>query len=211
MITQLHGRVIEKELAHVVVDVHGVGYEVFIPLSTYDRLQAHTDATLFTKLIVREDLMQLYGFATRAERQLFELITGAVSGIGPKLGLNILSAMGVAAFCRHIVNSDTKALCKINGIGKRSAERLVVELKDKIHQVAPDVTADEAGGEGEQPPAADGVGPLSEAAEDAVDGLVTLGIKPENARRTVHAVAADEASGVSSETLIRKALAALNS
>ncbi len=208
MITQLSGVLLEKELTRVVIDVNGVGYEVLIPMSTYDRLPRDGEpVTLRTKLVVREDLMQLYGFFTPTERELFDLVT-LVSGIGPKLGLNVLSAMSVQSFCANIVNSNTKALSKISGVGKRTAERLVVELKDKIHAIAPSVAI--TGKAGDDKPEQQLV--LSKSAEDAVSGLVTLGIKPESARKTVHHLIQDlKDDEITAEKLIRQALTALNS
>lgn len=207
MITHLSGKLVAKELARAVVDVHGVGYEVFIPLSTYERLpRAGDPVTLQTMLNVREDALQLFGFATEAERLLFLRLIGTVTGIGPKLGLNILSAMGVETFCAHIVNRDTKALAKISGIGKRTAERLVVELSGKLDDIAPAVAlTGKLAGESGAPAA------LGKAAEDAVSGLVTLGVKPDAARKVVHQLVQElPADQVTAEKLIRLALNRVN-
>ena len=186
--------------AEVVVDVQGVGYHVSVPLSTFDRLPRQGEAVrLFTHLHVREDLMQLFGFATREERQLFLLLL-EVSGIGPRLALNILSGMSVERFAQALVAEDLKALAKINGIGKRSAERLVVELREKIKRIAPAA--------GFAAPAA----ALPADAQDAVSALETLGFKTDAARKVVQAICAEAGDNPpTAENLIRKALAKLNS
>src|ERR1043166_9532848 len=115
------------------VEVHGVGYEVLIPLSSYDKLPAAgQEFKLLTHLVVREDAHVLYGFMTAQERELFRLLINTVSGIGPRIALNVLSGMSVTAFRGAVANNDFKALSQINGVGKKTAERIVVELKDKV-------------------------------------------------------------------------------
>jgi Holliday junction DNA helicase RuvA len=133
MISFLHGKLIEALPTQVTVDVHGVGYEVLIPLSSFDKLpQPGGDVKLLTQLIVREDAHVLYGFASAAERDLFRMLINNVSGIGPKTALNILSGMNAVAFRGAVANSDVKALSQISGVGRKTAERIVVELRDKI-------------------------------------------------------------------------------
>src|SRR5882757_6339019 len=133
MITFLHGKLVEALATQVVVDVNGVGYEALIPLSSFDKLpQPGGDVKLLTQLIVREDAHILYGFASAAERDLFRLLINSVSGIGPKTALNILSGVSVTAFRGAVANSDVKALSQISGVGKKTAERIVVELRDKV-------------------------------------------------------------------------------
>ena len=118
------------------VDVNGIGYEVLIPLSSFEKLPGLGQAvTLKTQLVVREDSQTLYGFATDAERELFKMIQG-VSGIGPRLALNVLSGMNVTSFKGAIGDGDVKRLSSINGIGKKTAERMVLELKDKVGMAA---------------------------------------------------------------------------
>jgi Holliday junction DNA helicase RuvA len=201
LIAQLHGILLECDLTEVVVDVQGVGYQVSVPMSTYDRLpHVGEKVRLLTHLQVREDLMQLYGFATAEERQLFQLLI-TVSGVGTRLALNILSCMSVNRFCETLVAEDVKALSKINGIGKRSAERLVVELREKIKTVAPEAALGLSAN-----------APLTNEAEDAVNGLATLGFKADAARKVVLALIAEGGNqSQSAENLIRKALAKLNS
>src|SRR5215468_9819170 len=133
MISFLHGTLIEALPTQVVVDVQGVGYEALIPLSSYDKLpQPGQEIKLLTHLAVREDAPTLYGFMTGAERDLFRMLINTVSGIGPKIALNVLSGMTVTAFRGAVAKQDVKALSQISGVGKKTAERIVVELKDKI-------------------------------------------------------------------------------
>ena len=138
MIAQLTGKVVSLNLTEVVLDVNGVGYFVSIPMSTYDVLPKEGGtATLLTYLQVREDALQLFGFATKNEIEIFKLLI-TVNGIGAKTALAILSSMNISVFCNAIVNADMKALKHISGIGARSAERMVVELRDKIVKLFPD-------------------------------------------------------------------------
>src|SRR5437762_11731823 len=133
MISFLHGKLIEALPTQVIIDVHGVGYEALIPLSSYDKLPPPGQPVkLLTHLVVREDAHTLYGFMSAAERELFRMLINTVSGIGPKIALNILSGISVIAFRGAVANGDVKALSQISGVGKKTAERIVVELKDKI-------------------------------------------------------------------------------
>jgi Holliday junction DNA helicase RuvA len=133
MITYLHGKLVESLPTQIVVDVHGVGYDVLIPLSSFDRLPAPgSEVTVLTHLAIREDAHVLYGFMTAAERDLFRLLINNVSGIGPKIALNVLSGMNVVALRGAVATGDVKSLSQISGIGRKTAERIVVELKDKI-------------------------------------------------------------------------------
>src|ERR1019366_9564077 len=133
MITFLQGKLVEALPTQVVVEVNGVGYEVLIPLSSFDKLPVPGQPVkLLTQLIVREDAHTLYGFMSAAERDLFRLLINSVSGIGPKTALNILSGMNVVTFRGAVANGDVKSLSQISGVGKKTAERIVVELRDKI-------------------------------------------------------------------------------
>src|SRR6267378_8173969 len=115
------------------MEVRGVGYEALIPLSSYDKLPAPgQEFKLLTHLVVREDAHTLYGFMSAAERELFRLLINTVSGIGPKTALNVLSGISVTAFRGAVANGDIKPLSQISGVGKKTAERIVVELKDKV-------------------------------------------------------------------------------
>ncbi|MCQ2378093.1 MAG: Holliday junction branch migration protein RuvA [Victivallaceae bacterium] len=132
MIAHLHGTLLESDFTSCVIDCNGVGYDVSIPLSTFDKLPHPGEtADLFIHTQVREDAITLFGFAAGEERKLFRLLLG-ISGIGGKLALNVLSAMPVESFNAAILAGDVRALSRISGIGKRTAERMVLELKDKL-------------------------------------------------------------------------------
>jgi holliday junction DNA helicase RuvA len=197
MITFLEGRLVEKQPTHAVMNVGGVGYEVVIPLSSYDRLPAVGEACrILTYDHVREDLHQLFGFMTEPERALFVLLM-TVSGIGPKLALCALSGMSVRELKAAIVGGDVKRLSSISGIGKKLAERMVVELRDKI-------------GKADALEAVAGVQELSESdlkLRDAVMALIALGYKQAEARLMVIGVLkGGDSAGLSVEEIVRKAL-----
>jgi Holliday junction DNA helicase RuvA len=176
MITFLHGKLIEALPTQVVIDVNGVGYEALIPLSSFDKLPPPSQpVTLLTQLIVREDAHVLYGFMTTAERDLFRMLINAVSGIGPKTALNILSGISVAAFRGAVANADVKALSQISGVGKKTAERIVVELKDKIGKA----------GAWEAASAKNTLSVDEQRINDAVLALIALGYKQVDAHDTV--------------------------
>ena len=135
MIAYVRGLLDHKEPNLVIVDVSGIGHEVFVPLSTYQKLPAiGAQVKLHTHHHVREDTMQLYGFVSTEEKEIFEMVL-SISGVGAKVALSILSSISVDAFRRAVAQGDMKALTKIPGIGKKSAERMVLELKDKIGKV----------------------------------------------------------------------------
>ena len=202
MIARLKGTLLEINLTQLVVDVHGVGYLVFIPMSTYDRLpRAGSEVTLLINTQVREDSFSLYGFATPEEKQLFEILLGA-TGVGPKLALSILSSLPVTSFCSAIANCDLNVIKRISGIGPKTAERLIVELRDKVGKLAPALSSTEKTVPDE----------VAAAAEDAVLALEQLGFKPEKIRKAIHKIVEEiPAKECSSENLIRKALQSLNS
>ena len=202
MIAKITGILESVNLTEVILNVNGIGYEIIIPLSTYDKLPREGEqATLFTYLHVREDAMILYGFATADEKGLYKILI-TVSGIGPKLALKILSSVSIGSFCEAISNADIKTLCRINGLGKRSAERLVVELKDKIKTFAPE-TIYQTDTDSKD---------ISKQEEEAILALVQLGFKYEIARKSVVKISsALPAEETNSENLIRKTLQSLNS
>ena len=204
MITRLTGRIAARDLAEIVIDCNGVGYGVTVPLSTFDRLPSEgEDVSLLTHLVVREDAWQLFGFATEEERLMFRLLT-TVSGIGPKLALNVLSALSVDAFSQMVRNADVKGLARVNGLGKRTAERLVVELRERIGQVP---LAAGAGQQQAGTPSAAG----TQHTQDAIAALENLGFKRDKAQRVVDRLAGElPAEEQTTENLIRKALSALN-
>ena len=197
MIGRLSGTLLEKQPPHLLIDVAGVGYEVDVPMSTLYRLPAlNNPLTLHIHMVVREDAQLLYGFYEKRERELFrELIR--LNGVGPKLALTLMSGLDVDDLVRCVQAQDTSALVKIPGVGKKTAERLLVELKDRfkaweaLPQMAPLVMPS-------QPE------PLPASAEsDAVAALVALGFKPQEASKAVGRI---NGEGLSSEELIRQAL-----
>ena len=203
MIARLKGILLEINLTQVVVDVHGVGYLVSIPMSTYDRLpRAGSEVILLINTQVREDAINLYGFAVPEEKQLFEILLGA-TGVGPKLALSILSSLPVSSFCAAVVNRDLNVIKRISGIGPKTAERLIVELRDKIGKLAPAISSTA----GKTIPDT-----VSAAAEDALLALEQLGFKSEKIRKALHKIVEEiPEKECSSENLLRKALQALNS
>ncbi len=197
MITFLHGKLVEALPTQVIVDVHGVGYDVLIPLSSYDKLPAPgNDVKLLTHLAVREDAHVLYGFMTAPERDMFRLLINTVSGIGPKIALNVLSGMSVTAFRGAVAISDVKALSQISGVGKKTAERIVVELKDKVG----------APGAWEASSAKRGLSPEDQKINDAVLALIALGFKQIEAHDSVRAGLSALGPNASIEDLVRSSL-----
>lgn len=192
MIGRLKGILADKQPPWLLVDVNGVGYEVEAPMSTiFDLPQLGQPVTLYTHLAVREDAQQLFGFGSEAERTLFRTLI-RISGVGGKLALAILSGMPTDEFVRVVEDGDAVRLTKLPGVGKKTAERLIIELRGKTDSViAP------AGKAAEGRPAS--------PAADARDALVALGYKATDAKKMVDAV--DE-PGLDSEALIRKALKA---
>ena len=198
MIAWIEGELALKELNRVVLAVGGVGFEIAIPLSTYETLpDAGAPTRLLTLLHVREDELSLYGFATREERRVFETAIG-VSGIGPKLALLLLSSFSAGAFAQAVAAGDVAALTRVPGVGKKTAERLVVELRDKF--------ADLALGDGRpvRPAVAGGA-----RGEEAVKALVALGFPRARATEAVGA-AVEQAPDAEVEEVVRRALGALN-
>ncbi|WP_339514320.1 Holliday junction branch migration protein RuvA [Pseudomonas sp. RL_15y_Pfl2_60] len=197
MIGRLRGTLAEKQPPHLILDVNGLGYELEVPMTTLYRLPSVGEPlTLHTHLVVREDAQLLYGFFEKRERELFrELIR--LNGVGPKLALALMSGLEVDELVRCVQAQDTSALVKIPGVGKKTAERLLVELKDrfKAWETLPGMTSLVV------TPAAGAAAPSAE--NDAVSALISLGYKPQEASRAVSAIKED---GLSSEDLIRRAL-----
>lgn len=197
MITFLQGTVVEVLPTQVVIDVGGIGYEVLIPLSSYDKLPAPgREVRMLTHLTVREDAHILYGFMSTSERELFRLLVNTVSGVGPKSALNILSGMNPVAFRGAVVNGDVKALSQISGVGKKTAERIVVELKDKFGA--------SAGWEASSQLRT--LSPEDQKVNDAVLGLMTLGFKQVEAHDTVRAVMVKLGPTAGLEDIVRASL-----
>jgi Holliday junction DNA helicase RuvA len=196
MIGQLRGKLAEKRPNQVLVDVGGVGYVVLVPLSTFAALgELHTEVTLLIHTHVREDALSLYGFVSSREKHLFELLLSA-SGVGPSLALKILSGMSVDELVPAIRGSDLGRLTKIPGVGRKTAERMVVELKDKLEAVVIEV---------ERPAASSPAGVES----DVVSALVNLGYEARVAEKAVEEARKESGAG-NFEKLLRGALQALS-
>ena len=197
MITFLSGKLAAALPTQATLDVNGVGYELLIPLSSYDRLPAVGQAVqILTHLHVREDAHILYGFMSAAERDLFRLLVNNVSGIGPKLALAVLSGMSVGHFKSAVVNADVASLSKISGLGKKTAERIVLELKDKLGVAA----AWEAASATHAPT------PEQGQANEAVLALIALGYKQVDAHKTVRELQEKQPEIKSAEELVKLAL-----
>ena len=197
MITFLEGLLHEALPTHVIIAVGGIGYHVSIPLSSYDRLPpVGQPIKLLTHLQIREDAHVLYGFATAAERDLFRLLTTHVSGIGPKTALDILSGISVLQFKAAVVAGDAALLSKTKGIGKKTAERIIVELKDKVGIAA----AWQAASATHAPT------PAEAQLNDAILALIALGYKQPDAHRAVRQIQEKSGPALSTEDLIRQGL-----
>ena len=197
MIAHLSGTLLSKEPQQVVIDVNGVGYEVHVPLSTFYELgELGSSVQLRIHTHVREDTLQLFGFKTLEEKSAFEHLT-SVSGVGPRLALTILSGMSVQELIPAIRQSNATRLCLIPGVGKKTAERLVVELRDKLARTAPD----------EPRPQVPGPSSLQ---EDVVSALVNLGYPKATAVRAFQEAAREASAEESMEVLIKAALQVLS-
>ena len=198
MIARIRGKVLEALPGRLIVDVHGVGYLLTVSLSTYDVLNPveGTEVDLRTHLHIRETAHTLYGFASDAEKNLFLLLIERVSGIGPAIGMAVLSGMPVEHFKSCVVNGDAAALSQIKGLGKKTAERIILELKDKVGVA-----------EAWQAAAGDSV---PSAAVDAETALIGLGYKQTEARKAIAAVVKMKPNAATEE-LLRDALRMLNS
>lgn len=199
MIGQIRGRLLDKRPPWLLVEAAGLGYEIEAPMTVfYDLPEVGTELVLHTHLVVREDAQLLFGFASRFERELFRALI-KISGVGPKMGLAILSGIEAERLVDCIRHQDSSALVKVPGIGKKTAERLVIEMSDRLDRL--DGVPAMAGGAGA------GAGVITAGADaDAVAALEALGYKPRDAAAAVARVAAE---GLSSEELIRQALKGL--
>ena len=197
MINFLHGKLVDALPTQVTVDVNGVGYEVLIPLSSFDKLPLPGgEVKLLTHLAIREDAHVLYGFMTAAEREMFRLLIHTVSGIGPKIALNILSGMNVTMLRGAVSNGDVKSLSQISGVGKKTAERIVVELRDKIG----------AAGAWEAMSAQRALSPGDQKVNDAVLALMALQFKQVEAHEAVRAAQTSLGPSATVEDLVRASL-----
>lgn len=198
MITSIQGTLAAATPLHAIVELNGFGYEVHVPVTTAERLpQVGSTVKLHTLVIYREDAQTMYGFATPADRDFFRLMIENVTGVGPKMALSIMSKLSLASLEGAIRAGDIGTLAKCPGIGKKTAERLVVELKAKVGGSAA-TTAAEAAPAGEPAPAS--------AHHDAVSALVALGYKAPEADEAVRRAALALGPKATTETLIKKAL-----
>ncbi|MGO8678077.1 MAG: Holliday junction branch migration protein RuvA [Limisphaerales bacterium] len=197
MISFLHGTLVDALPTQATIDVNGVGYEALIPLSSYDKLPPPGQRVkLLTHLVVREDSHTLYGFMSGAERDLFRLLINTVSGIGPRIALNVLSGISVVAFRGAVAAGDVKVLSKISGVGRKTAERMVVELKDKIG----------AAGAWEAASAQRALSEPDQRVNDAVLALMALGFKQLEAHDSVRRTQASLGAKATVEELVRACL-----
>ncbi len=198
MITHLSGTLVESDPSRVTIDVQGVGYDVQIPSSSFNHLPPPGESTrIFTHLVVREDAHILFGFATTEERELFRLLIGTVSGIGPKIALNVLSGMTPGDFAQAVSEGNTARLSKISGLGKKTAARIVVELKDKLKTPGTLPGTAEAAAQS---------GP-KQVLRDAVAALVALGYKQPDAEKRVKAALAMLGEDAELDRLVKASLA----
>ena len=194
MIGSLIGLIKEKTPSSILLEVNGIGYEIAVPLSTSFQLpNVGESAYLLTHLVVREDQHSLYGFATDEERKLFRALI-KISGVGAKLAITILSGTNVNGFIQSVVNEDIDALVHLPGIGKKTAERLIVEMKDKVSEISSDKNSLSGSNE-------------NSAVAEAINALVNLGYKTKDAKTILDKI---ESEGLTVEELIRQALKSLN-
>ena len=197
MIGRLRGLLIEKRPPRLLVECHGVGYEVDAPMTTIWALpDLNVEVILHTHLVVREDAQSLYGFATLSERELFQSLL-KVSGVGAKMALAVLSGMQVDEFVSAVQRGDATRLTALPGIGKKTAERLIVEMRDRVSDWAVS---------GAVVVSLPGASPATDAVADAVSGLIALGYKPQEASRLVNAIDTD---GKANDAIIREVLRGL--
>jgi Holliday junction DNA helicase RuvA len=203
MIGRIRGVLVYKQPPDILVEVGGVGYEVQVPMTTLFQLpELGSEVSLLTHFVVREDAQLLYGFIDERDRGLFRQLI-KISGVGPKLGLTILSGMDSSSFARCVQRDDISSLMALPGVGKKTAERLLVEMRDKLKDwlVQTDAAGQAGGGVT--------LAPVTDIVADAEGALIALGYKPQEASRVVAAVNDD--SVASSEELIRRALKSMAS
>jgi Holliday junction DNA helicase RuvA len=198
LIARIKGIVLETTPLLVVIEAGGVGYDIQIPITTAEKVPGiGKECSLFIHAVYREDSASLYGFATREDRDFFRLLVEKVSGIGPKIGIAILSRMSVELLRGAIASADIGLLSKCPGIGKKTAERLVIELKDKVALSAANTTADATGSTSSASPS---------AYQDAVSSLIILGYKPADADKFVRKASSQLPANTSVEALVKQAL-----
>ena len=196
MIGQIRGIILEKQPPQLIVDVSGIGYEIDAPMGTFYQLpEIGQEVKLFTHFVVREDAHHLYGFYTRDERLLFRTLL-KVNGVGPRLALTVLSSTAPDEFVRLVLNNDTASLVRLPGVGKKTAERLVIEMRDKLSNWYQTPIEDKAIKK-------EALSGRHQILHDAISALITLGYKQQEANRTVTKI---DDGLLTSEELIRRAL-----
>jgi holliday junction DNA helicase RuvA len=199
MIARLSGILLEKSVTQCVVDVHGVGYRVIIPLTTFYELpEIGEPAVLQIHTHVREDAIHLFGFHVQEEREVFELMI-SVTGIGPKLAVNILSGIAGGELVRAVTEGDVKRLTGIPGVGKKTAERMILELKDKVVKI----------GQETPPGGTDALETGGQVKDDALSALVNLGYKGSAVKEVIDRIIREDQSPPSLDRLLKRALRAL--
>ena len=201
MIALISGKIVYKGISHVVIDAHGVGYRIFIPLTTFYELpEAGQIITLHVHTHVKQDAINLFGFYTVQERDLFQLML-SVSGIGPKMSMNILSCISVPEMLRAISSGDVRKLISIPGLGKKLAERLILELKEKVVKKMM----------AEEMPALDNQQKINEIIrEDVLSALINLGYKSNIAQDALDKVLYTSAKELAMDQLLKKTLKLLS-
>lgn len=207
MIGRLQGILVAKNPPEILIDVNGVGYEVQMPMTSFYQLPTMGEqVTIVTHFVVREDAQLLYGFIDINERTLFRELIKA-NGVGPKLALTILSGMSATQFMHCVKLEDVSGLVKLPGVGKKTAERLVVELKDRLAKLEVkqgiDVTAEFAQGNTPENNERNTLLAVNDTKEEAISALIALGYKPQQASKAINAIYQDD---MSSEALIRESL-----
>lgn len=197
MIARIKGILIYKSVSHVIVDTHGIGYRIFVPLTTFYELpETGQPVVLNTYTHVKEDALQLFGFHTPEDQGIFQMLI-SVGGIGPKLALNILSGIPAREFIRAVTQGNLGRLVAIPGVGRKTAERMVLELKDRMLKIDDGPVAPEG--------ASDGAGEGA-IREDALSALVNLGYKQAAARKAIDRIAASSSGDLSLDVLLKEAL-----
>ena len=194
MISQIHGRLIHKSPEEIIVDVHGVGYGLMVPLSTFYELPGVNEEVLLqVHTHVREDILHLFGFLTAKEKELFRLLIG-VSGVGPRLALNILSGISAQDLEKALTREDLATLVRIPGVGPKTAKRMLLELRDKV--ISPDAIGEVVSASHHE----------REMVRDALSALVNLGYKKGMAEEAVQTVTREKGYDLSIEELLRESL-----
>ncbi|QSP93636.1 Holliday junction branch migration protein RuvA [Marinobacter salinisoli] len=203
MIGRIRGMLVEKTPGQALVECSGLGYEIDIPYTTFFHLpESGQEVTLHTHFAVREDAQSLFGFASRLDRDLFRLLI-KVNGVGPKLAVGILSGLDAHQFIRCVEARDVNALVKLPGVGKKTAERLLIDMADRISQLEGQFVPMAAGGAVPEGSPTSHQEPVADAQDEAESALIALGYKPQEAARAISRIAEE---GMSSEDLIRLAL-----